>query len=49
MVAAALVSRYHLDFALESKNGELVEKEMKDQLTAQPGPCYLVFTPRIEK
>ncbi|KAJ5622751.1 cytochrome P450 [Penicillium lividum] len=49
MVAAALVSRYHLDFAPESKNGELVEKEMKDQLTAQPGPCHLVFTPRIEK
>ncbi|KAE8378838.1 cytochrome P450 [Aspergillus bertholletiae] len=45
LVAAALVSRYHINFAPGS-NGEQVERDMKDQLTAQPGACRLVFVER---
>ncbi|PLB50874.1 cytochrome P450 [Aspergillus steynii IBT 23096] len=46
LVTAALVSRYHIEFAPGTKNGERVEKDMKDQLTAQPGECRLVFVGR---
>ncbi|PYH42553.1 cytochrome P450 [Aspergillus saccharolyticus JOP 1030-1] len=46
LVVAALVTRYRIGFAAGSPNGEEVEAQMKDQLTAQPGPCWLEFTPR---
>ncbi|KAJ5937093.1 cytochrome P450 [Penicillium verhagenii] len=48
-VVAALVSRYHFEFTPDDPNGELVERDMKDQLTAQPGPCHVVFKLRNEK
>ncbi|GKZ96531.1 hypothetical protein CBS115989_5487 [Aspergillus niger] len=46
LVAAALVIRYRISFAARNPDGERVEGEMKDQLTAQPGPCWLEFSPR---
>ncbi|KAJ5715972.1 cytochrome P450 [Penicillium malachiteum] len=44
LVTAALLSRFHVEFAPNNKTGEFVEKDMKDQLTAQPGPCHVIFT-----
>ncbi|GKZ24652.1 hypothetical protein AbraIFM66951_011923 [Aspergillus brasiliensis] len=46
LVTAALVIRYRINFAARNPHGERVEGEMKDQLTAQPGPCWLEFSPR---
>ncbi|PYI03141.1 putative cytochrome P450 [Aspergillus sclerotiicarbonarius CBS 121057] len=46
LVVAALVMRYRITFAACSPDGERVEAEMKDQLTAQAGPCWLKFSPR---
>ncbi|KAJ5931968.1 hypothetical protein N7516_006457 [Penicillium verrucosum] len=47
LVAAALVFHYQIEFAPGENNGETVERDMKDQLTAQPGACRLVFQSRI--
>ncbi|KAJ6008772.1 hypothetical protein N7522_003788 [Penicillium canescens] len=46
LLAAALVSRYRVQFAPGENWGEAVERDMKDQLTAQPGACRLVFERR---
>ncbi|KAJ5870231.1 hypothetical protein N7455_005172 [Penicillium solitum] len=43
LVTAALVFHYRIKFAPGENNGEAVERDMKDQLTAQPGACRLVF------
>ncbi|KAJ5963974.1 uncharacterized protein N7479_003850 [Penicillium vulpinum] len=49
LVTAALVFHYRIEFASGENNGEAVERDMKDQLTAQPGACRLVFQRRCEK
>ncbi|KAJ5754144.1 cytochrome P450 [Penicillium nucicola] len=46
LVAAALVSKYQIKFAPGAGLGEAVERDMRDQLTAQPGACWVVFHPR---
>ncbi|KAK4868972.1 hypothetical protein LT330_006581 [Penicillium expansum] len=47
LVTAALVFHYRIKFAPGENNGEAVERDMKDQLTAQPGACWLVFEGRV--
>ncbi|KAJ5213940.1 hypothetical protein N7449_001109 [Penicillium cf. viridicatum] len=47
LVAVALVFHYRIKFAPGENNGEAVERDMKDQLTAQPGACQLVFQSRV--
>ncbi|KAJ5790938.1 uncharacterized protein N7518_007949 [Penicillium psychrosexuale] len=47
LVTAALVFHYRIKFAPGENNGEAVERDMKDQLTAQPGACRLVFQSRV--
>ncbi|PLB38295.1 cytochrome P450 [Aspergillus candidus] len=46
LVTAALVSRYKMQFAPGTEEGVSVEKNMRDQLTAQPGECWIVFERR---
>ncbi|KAJ5171192.1 uncharacterized protein N7500_003975 [Penicillium coprophilum] len=46
LVTAALVFHYRIKFAPGQNNGEAVERDMKDQLTARPGACLLVFESR---
>ncbi|EAA65327.1 hypothetical protein AN0008.2 [Aspergillus nidulans FGSC A4] len=43
LVTAALVSKYKFQFTPGMGSGEAVEGEMREQLTAQPGHCYLNF------
>lgn len=45
MVTADLLSAFDVRFA-PGDNGEAVELNMRDQLTANPGDLSLVFTPR---
>lgn len=47
LVTAALVFHYRIKFAPGENNGKAVERDMKDQLTAQPGACWLVFEGRV--
>ena len=44
-VTALLASEFDFGFA-PGEFGELVEGEMKDQFTSNPGPLRLVFTKR---
>lgn len=46
LVAARLLNDYHFKFALGEGNGEAVERDLKDQLTASPGKLNLVFEKR---
>lgn len=43
LVAALVLTKYKLNFV--DGNGELVEDDMKDQLTANPGKLMLQFEP----
>ncbi|KAI0838122.1 cytochrome P450 [Hypoxylon sp. FL0890] len=43
LTVAILLSKYSISFAPGTSNGLLVEKDMKDQLTALPGELELVF------
>ena len=43
LVAAALLRSYHIRFASAEPGGEAVERDMRDQLTANPGQLKLVF------
>ena len=45
LLTALLVSKYYIRFP-DGDNGSRVEKDMKDQFTALPGPLDLVFEPR---
>lgn len=45
LVATILLSRYRVHFA-PGETGEAVERDMRDQLTAQPGRYAVVFEPR---
>lgn len=45
LVAIILLSRYRVHFA-PGETGEAVERDMRDQLTAQPGRYAVVFEPR---
>lgn len=45
MVTASLLSVFRVKFA-EGDNGEAVERDMRDQLTGNPGDLILAFTPR---
>jgi cytochrome P450 len=47
LVATILLSRYHVRFA-PGETGEAVERDMRDQLTAQPGRYAVVFEPRSQ-
>lgn len=42
MVIASLLSTFRVRFAL-GDNGEAVERDMRDQLTGNPGDLNLVF------
>lgn len=46
LVAARLLRKYNFTFAPGEGNGEAVERELKDQLTASPGRLALVFERR---
>lgn len=46
LVAASILTKYDIDFAPEEGNGEAVERDLKDQLTANPGKLRLVFEKR---
>ena len=46
LVAAAFVFHYRIKFAPGENDDKVVERDMKDQLTAQPGICRLVFERR---
>ncbi|KAJ5115372.1 cytochrome P450 [Penicillium alfredii] len=46
LVTVGLVSQYRIRFAPGERNGEAVERDMKDQLTAHPGACRVIFEPR---
>lgn len=45
-VIAALVSRFEFEFSSNNPQGVFLEKDMKDQMTAQPGPCHVMFIKR---
>ena len=45
MVTARLLSAFDISFQ-DGDNGESVERDMRDQLTANPGDLRLVFEPR---
>ncbi|GLI77596.1 hypothetical protein PoHVEF18_005887 [Penicillium ochrochloron] len=47
LVATILLSQYRVRFA-PGETGEAVERDMRDQLTAQPGRYAVVFEPRSE-
>ncbi|KAI1323412.1 benzoate 4-monooxygenase cytochrome P450 [Xylariaceae sp. FL0255] len=46
LFAAGLLSRYNITFAPGERNGEAVERDMRDQLTASPGRLNIVFEKR---
>lgn len=46
LVTASLVSQYRVKFAPGENNGEAVVRDMRDQLTAKPGECRVVFERR---
>jgi hypothetical protein len=46
LVVAAILSRYNIKFAPGEINGVAVERDMTDQLTANPGRLVLVFEKR---
>ncbi|PSR76875.1 benzoate 4-monooxygenase cytochrome P450 [Coniella lustricola] len=43
LVTAALLSRYNIEFAADTGNGQAVERDMLDQLTAKPGDLTVVW------
>jgi hypothetical protein len=43
LTIAILLSKYSISFAPGTSDGLLVERDMKDQLTALPGELKLVF------
>ena len=45
MVTACLLNDFDIRFR-PGDNGEAVERDMRDQLTSNPGDLYLVFEPR---
>ena len=45
MVTARLIDTFLISF-LPGEDGGAVERDMKDQLTANPGDLILVFEPR---
>lgn len=44
-MVATLLKRYDISF-LAGQDIDSVVDDMKDQVTAQPGECRFVFTPR---
>ena len=47
MVTARLLATFRIRFE-PGENGEAVERDMRDQLTGNPGDLMLVFEPRSE-
>lgn len=45
MVTASLLAAFHVSFVPGDK-GEAVERDMRDQLTGNPGELRLIFEPR---
>ena len=45
LVVATLLYRFQVSFPPEQDVDKVID-DMKDQVTAQPGECRLVFTPR---
>lgn len=45
LVTAVLLTKYRVCFA-PGEDGEAVERDMRDQLTAVPGKCRVVFEAR---
>ena len=45
MVTAQLLSTFHIRFA-SGDHGEVVERDMRDQLTGNPGQLILTFERR---
>ncbi|KAB8294166.1 hypothetical protein EYC80_009606 [Monilinia laxa] len=48
MATAHIISAFKLQFS-HGDNGEAVEYDLRDQLTAKPGELRLVFDPRVSK
>lgn len=48
MVIADLLANFDIEFP-PGDNGEAVERDMRDQLTANPGDLNLIFKPRVVK
>lgn len=46
LVAAAILGKYHIRIAPGQDNLEAVERDLRDQLTANPGKLLLVFERR---
>ena len=46
LVVATLLKRFQVSFPAGQDINSVVD-DMKDQVTAQPGGCRLVFTPRM--
>lgn len=46
LVAARLIMNYDIKFAPGEGNGDTVELDLRDQLTARPGRLELVFDER---
>ena len=46
LVAASILTKHDIDFAPGEENGKAVERDLKDQLTANPGKLRLVFEKR---
>lgn len=45
LTVAMLLKRYRIVFA-PGQDVDVVEREMRDQVTAQPGPCRVIFEAR---
>lgn len=48
MASAHLISAFKIRFSA-GDNGEAVERDMRDQLTAKPGELRLIFESRVAK
>jgi hypothetical protein len=46
LVAAALLSKYHIRLAPGERNGKAIEQDLRDQLTTNPDNLVLVFEDR---
>lgn len=46
LAAASILTNYDVEFGAAEGNGEAVEQDLRDQLTASPGKLRLVFQRR---
>ncbi|GAM34617.1 cytochrome P450 [Talaromyces pinophilus] len=48
LVISSIVQKYILEFP-PGFDAESVEKNLKDQVTCRPGPCWVVYKPRVSE